>query len=338
MWTVIGIVLFMLALLFSIAWHELGHLTFAKLFNVRTTQYMVGFRQDRLVQADRGDRVRVQGDPARRLHPDDRHGAARQGRQAEDHHHRDGRRRHRPQHRRGDQGRRSLAGHRRRRGSAVLPAAPVQADRRHGRRAGDEPDPGRRHLRGPDGRDRCADRRPRRLPPSASASFRPPRPVRPSSTDCTATDPQTPAALAGLLPGDTIVGFDGTPVTGWAQLTDLIQAAAGIRPCRSTTSATASSTPRPWRSWRTSGPCWTTTASRSASKTAGFLGISVTAPYAAAVDRRGDHPDRRLHRRRGEGGGGHPGPHPGVVECDLGRAAAGPQLAGRHRRRGPDRW
>ena len=43
MWTVIGIVLFLLALLFSIAWHELGHLTFAKLFNVRTTQYMIGF-------------------------------------------------------------------------------------------------------------------------------------------------------------------------------------------------------------------------------------------------------------------------------------------------------
>ena len=43
MWTVIGIVLFALALLFSIAWHELGHLTFAKLFKVRTTQYMVGF-------------------------------------------------------------------------------------------------------------------------------------------------------------------------------------------------------------------------------------------------------------------------------------------------------
>ena len=43
MWTVIGIVLFLLALLFSIAWHELGHLSFAKLFNVRTTQYMIGF-------------------------------------------------------------------------------------------------------------------------------------------------------------------------------------------------------------------------------------------------------------------------------------------------------
>ena len=43
MWTVIGIVLFAFALLFSIAWHELGHLSFAKLFNVRTTQYMIGF-------------------------------------------------------------------------------------------------------------------------------------------------------------------------------------------------------------------------------------------------------------------------------------------------------
>ena len=41
--TVIGIVLFALGLLFSIAWHELGHLTFAKLYNVRVTQYMVGF-------------------------------------------------------------------------------------------------------------------------------------------------------------------------------------------------------------------------------------------------------------------------------------------------------
>ncbi len=43
MLTAVGIVLFVLGLLFSIAWHELGHLTFAKLFNVRVTQYMVGF-------------------------------------------------------------------------------------------------------------------------------------------------------------------------------------------------------------------------------------------------------------------------------------------------------
>lgn len=39
----IGVILFVLGLLLSIALHELGHLTFAKLFNVRTTQYMIGF-------------------------------------------------------------------------------------------------------------------------------------------------------------------------------------------------------------------------------------------------------------------------------------------------------
>ncbi|WP_017592520.1 M50 family metallopeptidase [Nocardiopsis potens] len=41
--TVAGIVLFFLGLLFSIAWHELGHLSTAKMFGIRCTQYMVGF-------------------------------------------------------------------------------------------------------------------------------------------------------------------------------------------------------------------------------------------------------------------------------------------------------
>ncbi|MFE9428883.1 M50 family metallopeptidase [Kitasatospora sp. NPDC006697] len=41
--TVIGIVVFFLGLLFSIAWHELGHLSTAKLFKIRVPQYMVGF-------------------------------------------------------------------------------------------------------------------------------------------------------------------------------------------------------------------------------------------------------------------------------------------------------
>ncbi|PZG18596.1 M50 family metallopeptidase [Nonomuraea aridisoli] len=40
---VVGIVLFLLGLMFSIALHELGHLVPAKLFGVRVTQYMVGF-------------------------------------------------------------------------------------------------------------------------------------------------------------------------------------------------------------------------------------------------------------------------------------------------------
>ncbi|MFJ6720228.1 M50 family metallopeptidase [Streptomyces sp. NPDC091259] len=41
--TLIGVVVFVLGLLFSIAWHELGHLSTAKLFDIRVPQYMVGF-------------------------------------------------------------------------------------------------------------------------------------------------------------------------------------------------------------------------------------------------------------------------------------------------------
>ncbi|MDG9720517.1 site-2 protease family protein [Streptomyces sp. DH24] len=40
---ILGIVLFAVGLLFSIAWHELGHLSTAKLFGIRVPQYMVGF-------------------------------------------------------------------------------------------------------------------------------------------------------------------------------------------------------------------------------------------------------------------------------------------------------
>ncbi|MGW2620544.1 M50 family metallopeptidase [Streptomyces sp. NPDC001500] len=40
---ILGIVVFAAGLLFSIAWHELGHLSTAKLFGIRVPQYMVGF-------------------------------------------------------------------------------------------------------------------------------------------------------------------------------------------------------------------------------------------------------------------------------------------------------
>ncbi|MER7013412.1 site-2 protease family protein [Saccharopolyspora sp. NPDC000359] len=43
MLVVIGILIFFFGLLFSIAWHELGHLAAAKLFGIKVTQYMVGF-------------------------------------------------------------------------------------------------------------------------------------------------------------------------------------------------------------------------------------------------------------------------------------------------------
>lgn len=43
MLTAIGIIAFVLAILFSIAWHELGHFLPAKKFGVKVTQYMIGF-------------------------------------------------------------------------------------------------------------------------------------------------------------------------------------------------------------------------------------------------------------------------------------------------------
>ncbi|MEU7555235.1 site-2 protease family protein [Streptomyces sp. NPDC044571] len=41
--TVLGILIFVFGLLVSIAWHELGHLSTAKIFGIRVPQYMVGF-------------------------------------------------------------------------------------------------------------------------------------------------------------------------------------------------------------------------------------------------------------------------------------------------------
>ncbi|EFL17961.1 metalloprotease [Streptomyces sp. C] len=43
MLTLTGVLVFVVGLLFSIAWHELGHLSTAKLFGIRVPQYMVGF-------------------------------------------------------------------------------------------------------------------------------------------------------------------------------------------------------------------------------------------------------------------------------------------------------
>ena len=43
MLVVVGILVFFVGLLLSIAWHELGHMMWAKLFGIKVTQYMVGF-------------------------------------------------------------------------------------------------------------------------------------------------------------------------------------------------------------------------------------------------------------------------------------------------------
>ncbi len=46
---------------------------------------------------------------------------------------------------------------------------------------------------------------------------------------CGADDEASPAAAAGLLPGDRIVSIDGTAITEWSQATDIIRDSAGVQ-------------------------------------------------------------------------------------------------------------
>jgi membrane-associated protease RseP (regulator of RpoE activity) len=52
-------------------------------------------------------------------------------------------------------------------------------------------------------------------------------PVTSSQTECAAGDPLSPAAAAGIEPGDTIVAIAGTPVSTWDEETALIRENAG---------------------------------------------------------------------------------------------------------------
>jgi membrane-associated protease RseP (regulator of RpoE activity) len=52
-------------------------------------------------------------------------------------------------------------------------------------------------------------------------------PYAESGRDCTASDPVSPAVAAGLEPDDTITSFNGVTITGWDQLRELIRDNAG---------------------------------------------------------------------------------------------------------------
>lgn len=43
LWTIVGIVVFFLGILFSVAWHELGHFATAKWFGIKVPEFFVGF-------------------------------------------------------------------------------------------------------------------------------------------------------------------------------------------------------------------------------------------------------------------------------------------------------
>lgn len=52
-------------------------------------------------------------------------------------------------------------------------------------------------------------------------------PAGSTATECSADDPASPAAAAGIEPGDVLVSVDGTPVSTFAEATAIVQAAPG---------------------------------------------------------------------------------------------------------------
>jgi len=291
MWTVIGIVLFLLALLFSIAWHELGHLSFAKLFNVRTTQYMIGFGKTiwskQVGETEYGLKAIPLGGYIRMI------GMVPPG----------------------ADGRQKIS-------TTAMGAAGMVRNIVEETRAGDrsqvtEADQGRQFYQlHPAKRIVVMIAGPMMnlilavgifgvlmvgigVPTQSTTVATVSQCVIPAAatgatqqTVCGPDDPATPASIAGLLPGDTIVGFDGVPVTSWDQLTDLIRASAGqtvqldyVRDGQQVTKAiTIAATQR---------PVLDDQGQQIGIEPAGFLGISVTAPYeqqsiGAAISRTGE--------------------------------------------------
>jgi membrane-associated protease RseP (regulator of RpoE activity) len=291
MWTVIGIVLFAFALLFSIAWHELGHLTFAKLFNVRTTQYMIGFGKTvwskQVGETEYGYKAIPLGGYIRMI------GMVPPGKD----------------------GRQKIS-------TTVMGPAGMVRNIVEETRAGD-----RSQVTAEDeGRQFYQLDPPKRIVIMAAGPLMnlilavgifgvlmvgigvPTQTTTVSSvsqciipaaaagatqqTECTASDAATPAAIAGLLPGDTIVGFDGTPVASWTQLTELIRSSAGmtvqldyLRDGQQVTKA-VTIVPNQRAVFDDKGD-------QTGVTTAGFLGISPTSPYVqqsigSAIGRTGD--------------------------------------------------
>jgi membrane-associated protease RseP (regulator of RpoE activity) len=220
--TAVAVILFVLGLLFSIAWHELGHLTFAKIFHVRVTQYMVGFGRT-LFSRQRGETeygikaiplggyIRMVG-----MVPP------------------------------GKDGKRRITS------TSMGPAGMVRQlieDSRAGDRAHvTEDDDGRQFYQlHPFKRIIVMFAGPlqnlilafvlfavivvgfgvQTSIPTVGAVSQCVLPATSTSTTCAANDPATPAAKAGLRSGDKIVSFAGTQITSWDQMRELIRAAAG---------------------------------------------------------------------------------------------------------------
>ena len=222
MLTAIGVILFVLGLLFSIGWHELGHLTFAKLFNVRVPQYMIGFGRT-LFSRTRGETeyglkaiplggyIRMVGmvppgkDGKQRI-TSTAMGPTGMFRQLIE----DSRATDRAQVTALDEGRQFYQLHPAKR-IVIMFAGPLQnlilavvlfvviV---------------------------CGFGLETTVPAVGTVS-QCVHPATSTATTCAAADQPTPAANAGLLPGDRIVSFGGTAINSWDQVRELIRASAG---------------------------------------------------------------------------------------------------------------
>lgn len=217
---VVGIVVFALGLMLSIALHEIGHLLPAKLFGVKVTQYMVGFGRT-VWSRRRGDTeygfkavplggyIRMIG-----MFPPEPGADPRRLRRAS--------------------------------------TGPFQALIQDARRAAKE-------EIGPDDDDRVFYRKPwwqkliimlggpamnvllaLGLAAGVLATFGNPEkpvlspvvsqvnecviPASANRSECEPTDEPAPAAVAGFLPGDRLLSFEGAPVTSWDEVSDDIRA------------------------------------------------------------------------------------------------------------------
>lgn len=92
---------------------------------------------------------------------------------------------------------------------------------------------------------------------------------------CNANDPVTPAKKADLQPGDAIVGFNGKAVTDWTQLTKLIRANGD----QQATIAFIRDGERQSRSVNTSVLARTSQTDPTKTENVGFLGVSPTFDY-----------------------------------------------------------
>lgn len=276
----IGVVLFVLGLLLSIALHELGHLTFAKVFKVRTTQYMIGFGKT-LFSRRRGETeyglkaiplggyIRMVG-----MVPPARAGAKFRGPTT----------------------------------TAISPIAlfrQIAEDSRTNDRAAviEEIDDGRQFYQlhpfkrivimfaGPFMNLAIAVvlfgillvgigvPTPTTVPQVGQVSqCILTADVAATRSTCDPTDPIAPAAQAGLQPGDLFVSLDGVPVTDWAQLRQIISASAG-----KTVSVVYERDGRQQSSQipviQTVRPTYDAQGAVTGTETAGVLGVTQLTPY-----------------------------------------------------------